>query len=191
MGYIFEKYINQKELGAYYSKEDITGYSSRNTVIPSLFDAARKECPVAFQPDGGVWRVLQEEPDRYIYPTVKKGVDLTLHLEIAAEIDDVTRRQGWNRPAPEGYALPSETWREVVARRKRYEEVFLKLAGGEVNEINEGITLNLDICRFAEDVIIQSEGPELVKAFWDSLEKVSVLDPACRSGAFLFAALNI
>ena len=78
-----------------------------------------------------------------------------------------------------------------MARRKRYEEVWLRLASGEVNDINELITLNLDICRFAEDVIIQSEGPELVKAFWDSLEKVSVLDPACGSGAFLFAALNV
>lgn len=191
LGYIFEKYINQKELGAYYTKEDITGYISRNTVIPSLFDAARKECPVAFQPDGGVWRLLQEEPDRYIYPPVKQGMDLTLPPEIAAGIDDVSQRQGWNRPAPEGYALPTETWREVVARRKRYEEVWLRLASGEVNDINELLTLNLDICRFAEDVIIQSEGPELVKAFWDSLEKISVLDPACGSGAFLFAALNV
>ena len=44
-------------MGAYYTKEDITGYISRNTVIPFLFDAAKKECPVAFGPDGGVWRL--------------------------------------------------------------------------------------------------------------------------------------
>ena len=52
LGYIFEKYINQKQMGAYYTKQDITGYIARNTVIPSLFDAARKECPVAFAPGG-------------------------------------------------------------------------------------------------------------------------------------------
>ena len=57
LGYIFEKYVNQKQMGAYYTKEDITGYISRNTVIPFLFDAARKKCPVAFGPDGGVWRL--------------------------------------------------------------------------------------------------------------------------------------
>ena len=34
LGYIFEKYVNQKQMGAYYTKEDITGYISRNTVIP-------------------------------------------------------------------------------------------------------------------------------------------------------------
>ena len=38
LGYIFEKYINQKQMGAYYTKEDITGYISRNTVLPFLFD---------------------------------------------------------------------------------------------------------------------------------------------------------
>ena len=74
LGYIFEKYVNQKQMGAYYTKEDITGYISRNTVIPFLFDAAKKECPVAFKPAGGVWRLLQEEPDRYIYPAVGHGI---------------------------------------------------------------------------------------------------------------------
>ena len=38
LGYIFEKYINQKELGAYYTKEDITEYISKNTIIPFILD---------------------------------------------------------------------------------------------------------------------------------------------------------
>ena len=38
LGYIFEKYINQKELGAYYTKEDITEYIAKNTIIPFIFD---------------------------------------------------------------------------------------------------------------------------------------------------------
>ena len=74
LGYIFEKYVNQKQMGAYYTKEDITGYISRNTVIPFLFDAARKKDNVAFQPNGGVWRLLQDDPDRYIYPAVGHGI---------------------------------------------------------------------------------------------------------------------
>ena len=49
LGYIFEKYVNQKQMGAYYTKEDITGYISRNTVIPFLFDAARERV------SGGIW----------------------------------------------------------------------------------------------------------------------------------------
>lgn len=41
LGYIFEKYINQKELGAYYTKEDITEYIAKNTIIPFVFDKLR------------------------------------------------------------------------------------------------------------------------------------------------------
>ena len=50
LGYIFEKYINQKQMGAYYTKEDITGYIAQNTVIPRLFDMARQDCAIAFAP---------------------------------------------------------------------------------------------------------------------------------------------
>ena len=214
LGYIFEKYVNQKQMGAYYTKEDITGYISRNTVIPFLFDAAKKECPVAFEPDGGVWRLLRDDPDRYIYPAVGHGITwnarqpaapkrleapLDLPPDIAAGISDVSQRGGWNAPAPDDYALPTETWREVVARRQRYDEVKAKLASVEVQDINDLITLNLDVERFARDVIAQSEGPELLRAFWHALygnrerndTGVSVLDPTCGSGAFLFAALNV
>ena len=206
LGYIFEKYINQKQMGAYYTKEDITGYITRNTVIPFLFDAAKRECPVAFTPEGGVWRLLQDDPDRYIYPAVGHGVawayspdgeperldsPFELPSDIAGGIDDISRRDGWNVPASEECALPTETWREVVARRQRYQETRAKLASGEVQDINDLITLNLDLERFAKDVIDRSEGPELLRAFWRALNSVSVLDPTCGSGAFLFAALNI
>ena len=42
------------------------------------------------------------------------------------------------------FGLHTEIWREVVARRTRYAEVRAKLAAGEVREINDLITLNLD-----------------------------------------------
>jgi hypothetical protein len=195
LGYIFEKHINQKQMGAYYTKEDITGYIARNTVIPRLFDMARnecnKECKIAFQPDSALWRLLSENPDRYIYPSVSKGVDRPLPDEIAAGREYVARRVGWNTPAEEAYALPTETWREHVARRGRYEEVWEKLVVGQVHRVDDLITLNLDIRQFAQDAIRYCECPELLRAFWKAICNVSVLDPACGSGAFLFAALNV
>ena len=160
LGYIFEKYINQKQMGAYYTKEDITGYISKNTVIPYLFDAATKGCKVAFDNTGGptVWDLLRADPDRYIYPAVKHGKSLDIHssaplakpLELPADVQagvnpstlhkpvgdgpvqTLDLRKGWNRPAPEAFALPTETWREVVARRQRYDEVRAKLVAGDV-----------------------------------------------------------
>ena len=203
LGYIFEKYINQKQMGAYYTKEDITGYISRNTILPFLFDRAKKACPIAFTSGGGVWRLLSDDPDRYFYEAVRHGITFDIHKkedlaekrelppDIAAGLNDVSKRGGWNKAAPADYALPTETWREHVARRQRYEEIRAKLAAGEVTSINDLITYNLDIEKFALDVIAGSEGPELVRAFWKALNAVSVLDPPCGSGAFLFAALNI
>ncbi len=210
LGYIFEKYINQKQMGAYYTKEDITEYISKNTVIPFLFDAARAKCKVAFENPGGstIWDLLHQNPDRYIYPAVRHGVSWDIHAkkplekplplppEIAAGLDAtkpnlIERRQPWNKPALANYALPTEIWREVVARRQRCEEVRRKLAAGEVREVNDFITLNLDLRQFAQDVILNSEGPDLLRAVWSAIQKVTVLDPTCGSGAFLFAALNI
>lgn len=193
LGYIFEKYINQKQMGAYYTKEDITEYISKNTVIPFLFDAAKAKCKVAFENNDGptVWDLLRENPDRYIYTAVRHGVDKKLPAEITAGIKDVAKRGGWNKAAATECALPTETWREVVARRQRYEEVRKKLAAGEVRQVNDFITLNLDLRQFAQDVVQNCEGPDLLMAFWSAITSITVLDPTGGSGAFIFAALNI
>jgi hypothetical protein len=87
--------------------------------------------------------------------------------------------------------LPTETWREYVVRRERCLDVREKLASGAVHSINDLITLNLDIRQFAQDVIATCEGPELLRAFYAAISSVTVLDPTCGSGAFLFAALNV
>lgn len=197
LGYIFEKYINQKQMGAYYTKEDITEYITKNTVLPFLLERTRENCKVAFQPGGPVWSLLANDPDRYIYPAVRHGVVdadgnvVPLLGDIERGVADVSQRGGWNRAAPEPYNLPTETWREYVARRQRCLDLREKLRNGEVTEVNDLITDNLNIRQFAQDVIEQSEGPDVVKAFYDALEAVSVLDPTCGSGAFLFAALQI
>ncbi|MCC7189692.1 MAG: hypothetical protein IT312_13185, partial [Anaerolineales bacterium] len=190
LGYIFEKYINQKQMGAYYTKEDITEYNSKNTIIPHLFDVAQRLCSVAFEGEGSVWRHLQNDPDRYIYEALRYGAEMPLPPEIAIGESDPKRRDGWNKPAPEEFALPTEIWREVIARRRRYQEVKEKLSRGEVTSINDLITLNLDIRQFAQDVIEDSDA-DLLAAFWKALTQIKILDPTVGSGAFLFAALNV
>ena len=219
VGYIFEKYINQKQMGAYYTKEDITEYISKNTLIPFLFDAAEKKCPIAFAPDGFLWKLLRDEPDRYIYPAVKHGVirdDGSIAPEselpdfVQTGMHDPRARMHDKRynlqqtPAGDPLRLVTETWREYVCRRTRCLDIREKLRKGEVHQINDLITLNLDIWQFTRDAIVTSEGPELLRAFWQAIagkipekstEKfetgITVLDPTCGSGAFLFAALRI
>ncbi|MBM3146005.1 MAG: SAM-dependent methyltransferase, partial [Chloroflexi bacterium] len=151
-----------------------------------------------------VWSLLERDPDRYIYAAVRHGVHGVskteflknsevwdgLPAEIAVGLDDPQRREGWNKPAPEEFALPTEIWREVVARRRRYQQVKEKLSRGEVTSINDLITLNLDIRQFAQDVIQDSDA-DLLLAFWKAISQIKVLDPTVGSGAFLFAALNV
>ncbi len=191
IGYIFEKYINQKQMGAYYTKEDITEYISKQTILPFLLDSAEQKCQIAFRPDGPVWSLLRENPDAYIYDAIKKGCDVPLPTEIEAGLYDVAQRGEWNKPAQEAYALPTETWREVVVRRRRYQDLRAKLGTGEITSANDLITYNLDSRRFVEDVITYCTGTDLLRALYDSIEQVTVLDPTCGSGAFLFSALGI
>jgi methylase of polypeptide subunit release factors len=223
LGYIFEKYINQKQMGAYYTKEDITGYIGRNTIIPCLFDTARKKCAVAFQGDAALWRLLRDDPDRYIYPAMRRGViDPTGAVIPESVLPDFVQRgmhdpkarmfdRDYNLgqafiPDEQGFnlAMPTETWREYANRRARCLEIRDKLADGGIREINDLITCNLDIRQFAEDAVVAAEGPELLRAFWQAIAGkipersnerfetgLTILDPTCGSGAFLFAALNI
>ena len=181
-------------MGAYYTKEDITDYIAKNTVIPFLFDAAKPKCKVAFEnPDGPtIWDLLREDPDRYIYAAVNHGVERTLPPEIAAGIEDVSARTQWNKKAPARIRpCPPRSGARSSPGARAMSEVRAKLAAGEVRDINDLITLNLDIRQFAQDVIERCEGPDLLRAFWKAIEDVTVLDPTCGSGAFLFAALNI
>jgi hypothetical protein len=207
LGYIFEKFVNQKQMGAYYTKEDITDYIGKNTIIPCLLAKVRAEHPKAF--DDLVWPLLQQSGDAYIYPAMLKGVDaaypaaITNGLDTAAP-DLLARRKPWNKRADDAVSLPTEIWRETIARHQRTREVRAKIAAGELKDVGDLITYNLDIRQFAQDLIERCTDVALLKSFWFALagrlprksnEKfrhgLSVLDPTCGSGAFLFAALNI
>jgi hypothetical protein len=189
LGYIFEKYINQKQMGAYYTREDITEYISKNTILPFLFDRLESFHPEAVVPlpisaGSGI------EP--YIHDAVKHGVEVELPSQIAVGLDDVSGRGEWNRSADERYALPTETWREHIARRQRYQQILDDYAAGKITEINDFITYNLDIIKYTEDFLTDTDDPMVIRAFYfDCLSTVRVLDPTCGSGAFLFAALNL
>ena len=197
LGYIFEQYINDRaQMGAYYTKEDITEYIGRNCIVPYLFEAVKKADAKPFAADGPVWRILKDNPDRYIFAAVRKGAELPLPPEIEKGVDTAKpdlrkRREEWNRPTPEKYALPTEIWRETVARRQRHAEIRAKIEEGEIADIHDFITYNLDIRLFAEDVIRKSDDSRFILHFYNALREVTVLDPTCGSGAFLFAALNI
>ena len=231
IGYIFEKYINDRAaMGAYYTKEDITEYISKNTIIPFLFDRVKEKVKNAFADESSLWKMLKENPDRYIYDAVKYGIKSSGHSELVSEsqllntdnpnhplwqdlpdeikigfkpnlesktVNDKTKkhlweiRKVWNKKAPENIALPTETYRELIERRKRYAEIRRKIENDEIKDINDFITYNLNIRQFAQDAVEQYEGSDFINAFYNAIKEITILDPTCGSGAFLFAALNI
>jgi hypothetical protein len=189
LGYIFEKYVNQKQMGAYYTKEDITDYITANTLIPRLFEK------LAANSDGFDFSTVAElvaaDPDRYIHDPLRDGSDNPLPTAIAAGINNASQRGQWNAAAAPVHALPTETWREVVARREHYGELRTRLAAGDVSRAADLVALNLNLQQFALDLIESCDSPTLLGSIYRELESLSVLDPTCGSGAFLFAALNI
>ena len=197
LGYIFEQYINDRaQMGAYYTKEDITEYIGRNTIVPYLMDATRKHDEKPFKPNGEVWAFLKQNGDRYVFDAVKKGAGLEIPEEIAIGLDTqqpnlLERRKHWNDRTPEAFALPTEIWRETIERLQRYNSIKAKIENGEITSINDFITYNLDIRQFVYDLLNHTNDHLLVKHFYAELQKVTILDPTCGSGAFLFAALNI
>lgn len=218
LGYIFEQYINDRaQMGAYYTKEDITEYIGRNCILPYLFDAVKssaKEAANDFAPDGYVWRSLRESGDRYIFDAVKKGHDIfdqipeniakgiitqeMRHEYSETPVGDLPEshvplaelRQDWNTKTPDAWGLPNEIWRETIERIQRCDEILGKISRGEITSINDFITYNLDIRSFASDLLSNGDS-RFVGRFYHALQKVTILDPTCGSGAFLFAAMNI
>lgn len=215
LGYIFEQYINDRaQMGAYYTKEDITEYIGRNCILPFLFDKVRSKNADAFKPDGFVWSTLRSSGDRYIFDAVKRGSDRfdEIPKEVsrgiiteamrheysetpvgelpANHIPLATLRSEWNKPTPEQWALPTEIWRETIERLQRCQSIKAKIAAGEITSINDFITYNLDIRLFASDLLASADRL-FIKHFYDALQNVTILDPTCGSGAFLFAAMNI
>lgn len=201
LGYIFEQYINDRaQMGAYYTKEDITEYIGKNCIVPFLLDKLAASSPAEFKPDGYVWRSLRESGDRYIYDSVKKGYTSDWRERIPTDIarglnttkpNLLERRSQWNTKTAAEFALPTEIWRETVERLSRCESILAKIQNGEITQINDFITYNLDIRLFVADLLEHTDSSALLKQFYRALQNVTILDPTCGSGAFLFAAMNI
>jgi len=129
LGYIFEKYINQKAFGAYYTRPEITEYLCDRTINKLIL--AR------------VNATLEEPPQ----PPLLRGEN----VETLLRGENIEKASISNSPLTKG-------------------------RGGEFKDINELlIKLDANLC----DRLIH-----------DILPNLSLLDPACGSGAFLVAAMK-
>ncbi len=183
LGYIFEKYVNQKQQGAYYTKEDVTGYMSVNTILPIVIDRVSKLV------GGSPWNYISDQPLRYIPESMRYGLDqeipaeiLSLPLEEYGKLDEL---------ADLSIGLPGERWRETLDRLKFVEEVAGRIRSGTVTSSAEAIDLNLDLTTLLVDWVASFSDANHIGHVWKTLITLNVLDPTCGSGAFLFAAMDV
>jgi len=182
-----ERDADQKRLGVYATSADVADYLARNTILPFLLSAINRAYPDAL---GELRRLLQADPDRYLHEAVRRGTDTSLPTEIAAGLSDVSVRAAWNRRVPPAFGPPSETWRTHLARRQRCHGLRQRLRGGELHDVTDLIACNLDLAQLVGDLLDRTTDPRLPPIFWNALRTLSVLDPTCGTGAFLFAALR-
>jgi len=194
IGYIFERYINltasgKKKEGAYYTKEDVTGYMVETSLIPRLLDRLIAHCGV------NPFVLLQAAPKRYVPEALRHGEGPDRWLPLPAGADawgDVAR---WSElealPREEGLQLPGESWIETLDRRARVDELLADIGAGEINTVDELVSRNLDSRTLLADVVHALDSPQEVADAWDEVSRTTVIDPTCGSGAFLFAALDV
>lgn len=196
IGYIFEQYINytaggKKEKGAYYTKEDVTGYMVGATLVPRVLDYCQ-ELSIPFTD------LVADNPRRYIHADMLHGYDQDANTWLDAPeglvsvwqddpiewhvLDDAERIPDIN--------IPGETWVEVFYRRERVDKLVEDLGNGLVVEVNDLVTHNVNARLVLTDAIDRIEDPDTVVRLWESVTSLSVLDPTVGSGAFLFAAME-
>jgi hypothetical protein len=183
LGYIFEKYVNQKQQGAYYTKEDVTGYMSVNTILPVVID--RVSLLVGDTP----WAFISDQPFRYISESMRFG----LEQEIPAEISSLPLAEygALDELSDPSVGLPGERWRETRDRLEYVETIAGRIRSGAISSTTEAIDLNLDLTTLFVDWVASFTDADHIAYAWQTLIGLNVLDPTCGSGAFLFAAMDV
>ena len=190
LGALFAQHTQSREMGGYSTPDAITVYIARNTIFPALFARMFEQCGAVCASDCLLWQQLARQPEHYLFAAERKGCLLPLPEEIAVGLEDVARRQSWQKVASEQYALPGEIWREVVARRAHVAEIVARCRENAAGELARLVTWNINQQLLALETLCACQQPEVLANFYQSLRRLTILDPTCGSGAFLCAAMS-
>jgi len=159
----------------------------------------------------GLGTLFVEQPNRRETGAYYTPADVTAYiasrtivpfvLDAAQSHDPAALSAAWQmlREEPDGYIpaairqrepLPTETPLETQARRGRYRRLRTLLRAGRITSVNELITHNLDVRRFAVAAIAKAS-PALAAGIAKTLASIRVLDPTCGAGDFLLAAFDV
>jgi len=182
LGYIFEQFVNNKDQGAYYTKEDVTDYITINSVTAYALEK------IILSGSKSVTNILKENPSRYVWQSLSHGSLENLPKEIlntGFEVNGSVR----DDKAPDHIGLPGETWWEVIDRRARDRNTRKKIDEAKIT-MEELIDLNIDLEDLTVDLIDKVDSIEEALRIWLILTSIKIVDPTCGSGAFLFSAMK-
>ena len=197
IGYIFEQYINftaggKKDKGAYYTKHDVTGYMVNQTLVPKILD-------VMIENGLNPLMLLINDPSRYVSKDMLHGYDFENGQWLSAPQELVSIWESdplfWSslddaKPVPE-LGLAGESWVELFHRRSRVDGLLEDLANGRIGEVDDLITHGLDGLNLVLDALTEIDDYDDLLNLWGRISNLTVIDPTCGSGAFLFAALEV
>ena len=154
LGYIFEKYINQKAFGAYYTRPQITEYLCDRTIHKLIVDRVNAALDLATLATDDLTDVTDELSVRITDQASATSATTSVAKSFTASATSATT----------SVAASATSATTSVAKAVAYEDI---------NELL--IKLDANLCR----LLIE-----------DILPNLSILDPACGSGAFLVAAMK-
>jgi hypothetical protein len=187
LGHIFEKYVNQKGEGAFYTPQDVTAWMSTRTVGGWVLDRISDlDYPIA--------KFLRSSGRTYIPAEnfVGESELLTVKPEVIGDTFpelNSPEAQEWSTHAHSGCGLPSETWWEVRDRINHARRLESWIKSIEVISTNELLEKNLDVFKVCTD-IIETLNADQLTSLWISIRRIKLIDPTCGSGAFLIAAMS-
>ncbi len=89
LGYIFEQFVNQHEMGAFYTKEDVSQYVVRHTLIPAVIRRVLRRTESANVVSGTMRNLISEEPARYrLAEPAGDGGDLSASPSVPTQVAD-------------------------------------------------------------------------------------------------------
>lgn len=184
LGYIFEQFINQKEQGAYYTKDDVTHFMTSSTLLPVFLERLQQKTGI------NPWDYVVKDPAAFLWDSLAYGLEVPTPQNVEDQRNTYPR-PAWNERTPETNGLPGETWWEAERRRATYAHLIDRAERGEINSVDEAVSANLDLHSLATVVIDGIDSPTNAVDAWRILTSLKIVDPTCGSGAFLFAALKI
>ena len=140
------------------------------------------------------------EHESYIHQHLNRSKkSVQINLKTAEGIDIVKKLiadydilvEGFRPGVMKRLGIDYETLYDVLTRKQHYCDLIQKISTGQIVTTEQLVAENIDICSFVFDLFTTTDDYGFLYAVYDVLQSFSIIDPACGSGAFLLASLNV